>query len=540
MVKRRVVLLLAALLGAVILTGCMEENVTNKNEISTGEDVGKHVHEIDGKQITAAEKTHTWYCVCGESITEDHSYAPLYNGNGHYLLCLCGDRKDFAEHTLENGKCTGCEYQQDPNHKHDFSKFVRADETAHVYVCECENELREPHRLQYEVTAQGHVSHCDCRYISPEAPHNMVDGVCSECGWSAPGHQHVFPGKYESHTLNHHRWYCECGELVEESHNVRFEHRGDKDGHVMLCPCGYESTRIGHEMKNGKCAYCGWEFSESQGLEFEETDGGYCLVGIGKCKDVRIVIPVMHNGKPVVAIGSGAFEGNDRIVSIEIPESVKSIGSSAFAGCTSLKEIHLPEGITVIRDNTFAGCSSLKTITVPESLRTVEMFAFRSCSSLQSFPFETLEFIGMRAFAGCSSLTGEVGLGYAGNDVLVEEYAFSGCSSITELHISVCNLELGAGAFSGCSSLKDIFFSVPFVSSFDMATFENCTALKTMRLDGLRQEWLTILSDSMGYSGEEFGPASWYRNTGDFIIQFVHDNTTMTKAELDALYEYEE
>jgi hypothetical protein len=79
--------------------------------------------------------------------------------------------------------------------------------------------------------------------------------------------------------------------------------------------------------------------SESEGLVFEKLDGGdgYCVAGIGSCKDEHIVIPAYVEGLPVTAIKQGAFE-NIMMRTIYIPASVQSIGAGAFSGCRLLEK----------------------------------------------------------------------------------------------------------------------------------------------------------------------------------------------------------
>ena len=61
------------------------------------------------------------------------------------------------------------------------------------------------------------------------------------------------------------------------------------------------------------------------------------MVAVGNAKYLsNIVIPETYNGKAVTGIAKSGFTGCDKLVSIEIPDSVTSIGDSAFGGCLSL------------------------------------------------------------------------------------------------------------------------------------------------------------------------------------------------------------
>ena len=41
----------------------------------------------------------------------------------------------------------------------------------------------------------------------------------------------------------------------------------------------------------------------------------------------------------VTKIGTGAFEGNTALISIDLPNTISIIGSRAFKGCTNLNEM---------------------------------------------------------------------------------------------------------------------------------------------------------------------------------------------------------
>ena len=64
-----------------------------------------------------------------------------------------------------------------------------------------------------------------------------------------------------------------------------------------------------------------------------------------------------------VSIESNAFEGCNKIVSIEMPESLEAIGTHAFASCSALRSVVIPENITEIDDDAFSDCISLENVT---------------------------------------------------------------------------------------------------------------------------------------------------------------------------------
>ena len=72
----------------------------------------------------------------------------------------------------------------------------------------------------------------------------------------------------------------------------------------------------------------------------------------------ELIIPASIGGLPVVSIGDNAFE-NSSLVSVSIPETLKSIGWFAFSGSQSLKRIIIPKNVTEIGYNAFSGAKEL-------------------------------------------------------------------------------------------------------------------------------------------------------------------------------------
>lgn len=84
----------------------------------------------------------------------------------------------------------------------------------------------------------------------------------------------------------------------------------------------------------------------------------------------------------VTWIGAGAFEGNEYIVSVELPSTVEKLCGNAFWNCTKLESVILSEKLTVIGGAVFRGCSNLKSITIPSGIKRINDYTFSGCSSL--------------------------------------------------------------------------------------------------------------------------------------------------------------
>ena len=72
----------------------------------------------------------------------------------------------------------------------------------------------------------------------------------------------------------------------------------------------------------------------------------------------------------IETIKASQFEGDQNLVSVIIPGTVRKIGDGAFAECKNLKRVVLQEGIESIGLSVFTGCYKLRKVTVPDSVIT--------------------------------------------------------------------------------------------------------------------------------------------------------------------------
>lgn len=94
--------------------------------------------------------------------------------------------------------------------------------------------------------------------------------------------------------------------------------------------------------------------------------------GFAECdKLVSIEIP-----PSVRDLGWGTFMKCTSLVRVKIPKGVRKIGWWVFWGCTSLTEVEIPEGVTEIGSAAFLGCVNLTHIKIPSSVTCVKGMAF--------------------------------------------------------------------------------------------------------------------------------------------------------------------
>ena len=95
------------------------------------------------------------------------------------------------------------------------------------------------------------------------------------------------------------------------------------------------------------------------------------------------------------------------IVSVKIPDSLKSIGFRAFHA-TEITDIKIPEGVESIEDEAFACCKCLTEVILPDSAKNIGKNIFEECEKLQIISMPKPENISLPSKCSCGvCLTGE-------------------------------------------------------------------------------------------------------------------------------------
>ena len=214
----------------------------------------------------------------------------------------------------------------------------------------------------------------------------------------------------------------------------------------------------------------------------------------------NVVVPSALGGHKVTAIAPLAFSSlkstvysglvfaddryiaEDLLVSVSLPDTVKTIGKYAFAQNHSLEKINIPTGVERISAECFFNCDSLTNIVLPESVTEIDNMAFRWCESLENIEMQGVVKIGDHAFDDCRKLSAigyseklrEVGLGSFSRCNLTGTLDLSsvikigadafGSTKITKVILNDNLEKLEYGVFQGCSLLEEINFPSKLVS----------------------------------------------------------------------------
>ena len=212
----------------------------------------------------------------------------------------------------------------------------------------------------------------------------------------------------------------------------------------------------------------------------------------------------------VTKIDNEALKGNDNIVSITIPGSVKDIGNNAFEGCTKLERVIFtnPEKTSknlIIRLSAFQNCKKLTECEIPARAYQVVGNIFKDCTSLTEVKVNAAN---PYYFTKDGVLFGPALVNYQPqyeNDYTLQSYpagregaytipstvhgkeidqiwtsGFEGAASLTDISIPASIGRLGTAAFES-TGLTHV--TIPdTVQQVDPAVFQNCTSLVSVKL----------------------------------------------------------
>ncbi len=215
------------------------------------------------------------------------------------------------------------------------------------------------------------------------------------------------------------------------------------------------------------------------GLVYEEASGEVTITDhVGPSR--HIVIPATLGGLPVVAIMDRAFFADD-LISITIPDSVRSIGDLAFPSCISLESVDLGDGLQSIGRQAFDFCTALTSITIPDSVRSIDDLAFVFCTALTSITIPgNVQSIGRETFSGCAALE-TVELGDSVQSI--GNQAFLSCTALTSITIPDNIQSIGREAFENCTALETVEIGAG-VTNIGRRAFRNCGALEAVYFKG--------------------------------------------------------
>lgn len=215
----------------------------------------------------------------------------------------------------------------------------------------------------------------------------------------------------------------------------------------------------------------------------------------------------------VTSIPDGAFFGNTRLLTIELPASIKSIGSGAFDGCTALQHVSYKCSPSLFCEQ-FSGCECLESFEgdgvsedhkciivngrllaaavkpkqadycvykIPDNVTEIGSYAFKGRKSLYGIIIpDSVSDIGYMAFADCINLHSSHSQFGKGLKTIYSS-AFADCESLHEIVLPDGLTRLCSYAFENCRNLQTV--KLPnSINSIENNTFDGCHRLSTIHL----------------------------------------------------------
>ena len=123
--------------------------------------------------------------------------------------------------------------------------------------------------------------------------------------------------------------------------------------------------------------------------------------------EAKVIIPDKVLFRAVVGIGSkknnsevenGTFQDNQKITSVEIPDTVKIIGALSFGNCSNLTDVKLPDDLETIGESAFS-YAPIAQIIIPGNVQYIGNGVFYKCKQLNKVSIDKgVEYIGDAAF----------------------------------------------------------------------------------------------------------------------------------------------
>lgn len=201
---------------------------------------------------------------------------------------------------------------------------------------------------------------------------------------------------------------------------------------------------------------------------------------------VTLVLP-----KDITEIEDYGIYGNEKLVSVEIPVTVKKVGANAFKSCSSLQKVDLPS-VETLGASVFERCGKLTTVTLSPDLQVIPDCAFQYCGSLADVPLpSSLVSIGVSAFRECDGLSAVV---MPNTVTTLNKNAYHFCNTLTTVTLSLGLQAIPDNAFRDCGSLVDVPLP-PSLVSIGTGAFEQCRSLTSVNMPNT----VTTLNNSAYY-----------------------------------------
>ncbi|MGN1214914.1 MAG: leucine-rich repeat protein, partial [Candidatus Cryptobacteroides sp.] len=150
--------------------------------------------------------------------------------------------------------------------------------------------------------------------------------------------------------------------------------------------------------------------------------------------NLKEAVIVADDSNPADRIPNGAFFEKFSLISIVLPDRLKTIGGGAFAHTSITGSLIIPEGVVTLEDGCFSECSSLTgQLSLPSTLKHIGTSTdrnewsgvFLGCNFVCNLNLpDGLETIGSGAFCRCRNIYGEIEIPESVSSINYRSFAF--------------------------------------------------------------------------------------------------------------------
>lgn len=307
----------------------------------------------------------------------------------------------------------------------------------------------------------------------------LPPAVSVESGTYSDNIEVAFSSPYEGAQI----YYTVDGTIVSEDNGIPYFEPVTIENDTLLT---YAVIRDGEYLSDIRSAYYTVKHLADEQDFIMDSDG---TITACTSEYKNIIVPDTIGGITPTAVGNSVFKGSD-IMSVELPDTVKSLGESCFEDCKSLKYITAEGVVSFSGKYVFSGCSELRREIMP-NLKQASDNAFYGCSKLHGIDFEaSLESIESQMFAKSGLLN--VSFSKSAYDSANGYYAFRE-TPIRSCNISQCDT-ITSYMFDGCRFLNALYCeNVSLIMSY---AFRDCNMLRRIGVPNVEKLSANALDSS--------------------------------------------